>query len=336
MRTIRTVSIVAAVVFAAVFGADRAETAGKKLIYMAVWIGCEDVCRGLQDYIAEQGIDAEVVVRDADRDKSKLPGFVDEARALKADLVVTWGTSVTLGIAGTLKDQDDPRFLNDIPLVFTVVADPVRSNVIESYEKTGRSNITGTRNRVPESVNIKSIRRYMPNFRRLGILYNPAEENSVLKVEEVRGLTGELDFELEAVALGMGEDGQPAPASIGPKLAELKSRGAEFVYLGSSTFLEKNGELFTASAVEAGLPVLSPYEHLVQEAQALMSVAARDYDVGLLAGDQAAKILVEGRSPGELPVISIDQYAYTVNMRVAKQLDLLPSIDFLQFVEIVE
>lgn len=336
MRRIRTVGIVAAVVFAAVFGVDRAEAAGKKLVYMAVWIGCEDVCRGFQDYIAESGIDAEVVVRNADRDKSKLPGFVEEARALEADLVVTWGTSVTLGIAGTLADQDDPRFLRDIPLVFTVVADPVGSNIIASYESTGRPNVTGTRNRVPESVNIKSIRRYMPNFRRLGILYNPAEKNSVLKVEEVRGLTGRLDFELEAVALDIGADGQPDPASIGPKLTELKSRGAEFVYLGSSTFLEKNGDEFTAEAVKAGLPVLSPYEHLVHDAQALMSIAARDYDVGILAGQQAAKILVEGRSPGELPVISIDQYAYTVNMRVAKQLNLLPSVEFLQIVEIVE
>ena len=120
-------------------------------IYMVFWRGCEEACRGFKEYIAESGIDAELVMRNADRDKGKLPGYVEEARALNADLVVTWGTSVTRGIAGTLSDQGNPRFINDIPLVFMVVADPIGSKVIVSYEKSGRDNVTGTRNRVPES-----------------------------------------------------------------------------------------------------------------------------------------------------------------------------------------
>ena len=37
-------------------------------------------------------------------------------------------------------------------------------------------------------------------------------------------------------------------------------------------------------SVANGIPVLSPYEELVTESQALMSVAARYHDVGLLAG----------------------------------------------------
>jgi hypothetical protein len=34
------------------------------------------------------------------------------------------------------------------------------------------------RNRVPESVNIETIRAYNPNFKRLGLLYNTNEDNS--------------------------------------------------------------------------------------------------------------------------------------------------------------
>jgi putative ABC transport system substrate-binding protein len=83
----------------------------------------------LKATIAESGIDAELVIRVAEQDKAKLPGFVLEARALGADLVVTYGTSVTLGIAGTLDDVGDDRFIQDIPLVFMYVADPFATRI---------------------------------------------------------------------------------------------------------------------------------------------------------------------------------------------------------------
>jgi ABC-type uncharacterized transport system substrate-binding protein/predicted MFS family arabinose efflux permease len=310
--------------------------AARKTIAMVVWIGCEDVCQGVKDFVADSGMDADVAVFDAAEDASKLPGIVDELRKTRPDLVITWGTKVTLGVVGSLDERNDPRFLSDIPVVFTVVSNPVGTKIIESYEKTGRPNVTGTRNRVPESVNIKSIRRYMKNFAHLGILYDTSEANSVAKVDEIKALTEELNFSLTALPLAAKADGTPDPASVAPKVQELKQAGVQFIYLGSSTFLEKQQDLFTGAALEAGLPILSPYEHLVSESNALMSVAARDYDVGKLAARQASRILVDGSQPGDLPVLAMEEFAYLVNMRVAKQLNLFPPVEFLQFVEKVE
>ena len=310
--------------------------AARKTVAMVVWIGCEDVCRGVKDFISENGIDADVIVFDAAEDQGKLPGIVEELRKARPDLVITWGTKVTLGVVGSLEDSNDPRFLHDIPVVFTVVSNPVGTKIIESYERTGRPNVTGTRNRVPESVNIKSIRRYMKDFSHLGILYDTSEANSVAKVDEIKALSGELNFSLTALPLASKADGTPDPSSVAVKMRELKQAGVQFVYLGSSTFLEKQQDLFTGAALDAGLPVLSPYEHLVTESNALMSVASRDYDVGKLAATQASKILIDGMQPGDLPVLPMEEFAYLVNMRVAKQLNLFPPVEFLQFVEKVE
>jgi putative ABC transport system substrate-binding protein len=331
----RKSSIVVASVLALLWIGSGAEAATKKVM-MIVWVGCEDICKGMQDYIRDNKIDAEVIVRDAAQDKSKLPGFVAEARAMHADLVITWGTKVTLSVVGTLADKDKSEFLNDIPVVFTTVADPVGTKIIESYEATGRANVTGTRNRVPEAMNIKSIRRYLPGFDHLGVLYDTSEPNSVRKVEELKGLTDKLKFKLDAVALDANADGTPRVESIKPKMDTLKAAGVQFIYLGSSTFLEKQQEVFTGAAVDDGLPMLVPYEHMVSESQALISVAARDYDVGKLAARQAAYILVDGKKPGDLPVLAIEEFAYRVNMKVAKKLNLYPPVEFLQFVEKVE
>ena len=314
----------------------RAQAEKDFTIYMVFWRGCEETCEGFKEYIVENDIDAELVIRNANRDKAKLPAFVEEARAIEADLVVTWGTSVTRGIAGTLSDQGDPRFINDIPVVFMVVSDPVGSGVIVSYEKTGRANVTGTRNRVPEAVNINTIRSYFPAFKRLGLLYNTNEQNSVIKAKEIEDLAKTMNFELVALELELGSDGKPKIESISARMAELEAADVDFIYLGSSSFLDVNRDIFTQSAVDHGIPVLSPYERLVRDSHALLSIAARYQDVGKLAGRQVKSILIDGKKPGDLPVLSVDRYAYVVNMTTARKLNMFPSVEILQFAETVE
>lgn len=304
-------------------------------IYMALWRGCEAACQGFKDTIVKSGIRATFVERDANHDKSKLAGFVEEARAMQPDLVLTWGTTVTLGMAGTLADVGDVRYLSRLPVLYMVVADAVGSGIIDSFEQTGRSNVTGTHNRVPEETNINAIRTYFPGFKKLGMLYSSAEANSVVKVDEIRALSGSMDFELVAIEFDLDAKGQPNVATIPQKMQALRDQGVDFVYVGSSSFIERNGATFTAAALQADLPVLSPYERLVTEAAALLSVSARYYAVGELAARQAQRILVEGVNPGQLPVLAMTQFAFVINMESARRLKLFPAIELLQIAETV-
>ena len=333
---IAILSLVLGSVLAMTIPQDASAENINKTIYAVFWYGCEEICQGFQDHIAQLNINAEIIIRNADRDKTRLPSFLDEARSLGADLILSWGTSVTLGLTGTLDDIDDPQFNNDIPQVFTFVADPVGSRIVESLDKTGRANITGTFSRVPESVNIVAIRSYLPTFKRLGLLYNRNERNSVLKFNEITQLAKQMNFELVALEMELDQNGQPQVEDIPDKMAELKASEVDFIYLGSSSFLDLNRDVFTGSAVANGIPVLSPYERLVRDSHALLSVAARLYDVGRLAGEQAERILVDGIPPGDLPVTRMTDFAYVVNMDVARKLNLFPSVDILQIAETVK
>ena len=312
-----------------------ASPANEKLIYLALWRGCEEACRAFKEFIDESGIPARIVERDAGRDKNRLPFFVQEARELKADLVATWGTSVTRGMAGTLADASDRRFLIERPVVFMIVADPIGARIIESYEHTGRPNVTGTRNRVPEAVNVNVMRSYQPGFRRLGMLYNLSEPNAVLKVEEMNALGKQHGFEVVAIEVQADAEGNPLANAIPEGVRALRESAVDFVYVGSSSFLRKNQDLFTSSAVEAGLPVLSPYESMVRNSHALLSVAARYADVGRLAGEQVRRILAEGKKAGDLPVIAVEKFAYVINMETARRINLLPPIEVLEIAETV-
>jgi putative ABC transport system substrate-binding protein len=304
-------------------------------ILIATWVGCEDVCHGFQDGLNETGQNVTFILRDAGRDRSLLPGFLAEARAEQVDLILTWGTSVTRGIAGTMANLDDPAFNHDIAQVFTVVSDPVGAGIIDSLEQTGRANLTGTFNRVPERVNIETIRLYLPSFSHLGLLYNRNEKNSVLKHAEMAALSGEMDYAFTAVELPLGPDGKPRVENIAPKMAKLKAAGVDFIYLGSSAFLDANRDAFTGAAVENGIPVLSPYALHVTDSQALLSVAARDYEIGRLAATQAEKILSGGATPGDLAVARMTNFTFVINMDVARKLKLFPPLDLLQIAETV-
>lgn len=66
-----------------------------------------------------------------------------------------------------------------------------------------------------------------------------------------------------------------------------------------------------------------------------MSVSARYYQVGWLAGQLTGQILKEGKVPGALPVARMTEFAYVVNMAVARKLRLFPSVDILRFAETV-
>ncbi|WP_436637814.1 ABC transporter substrate-binding protein [Microbaculum sp. FT89] len=304
-------------------------------VMIATWRGCEEACQGFQDYLTEKGVDAAFILRDADQKKEILPDILAEARAEQVDLILSWGTTVTRGIAGTLSELGDAAFNHDIPQVFTIVADPVGAGIIESLDSTGRPNVTGTYNRVPEDVNIQTIRAYLPDFEHLGLMYSASEKNSVLKRDEIAGLSKELGFAFTAVELPAGGDGEPRIEDIAPKVAELKAAGVDFIYLGSSSFLRENGGAVTGAAMQNGIPVLSPYESLVRDSEALISVAPRYYEVGRLAGEQAEKILVGGAQAGDLPVARMTNFAIVINMDVAKKLKRFPPIDLLQVAETV-
>ncbi len=319
--------------FVVAVGASSAFAAPFKIM-IVTWSGCEQACQGFEDYLREQRVPAEIMLRDAGGQKERLLAIRQEAAASRPDLVVTYGTNVSRALAGTLDDAES-RVRLSMPKVFMIVADPVGAGLVRSLDSPGRSDLTGTYNRVPETVNIETIRSYLPRFRRLGLLVNRDEKNALVKLDEMVALGKSIGFDVVSADLSLDGQGKPRGEDIATKLGDLKAAGVDFVYLGSSSFLREQRDTFTSAALAQGLPLLTPYEVMVRESKALMSVAARYYDVGRLAAEQARKILQDGAEPGRLPIARITRFAITINMSVAKQLRKIPPIELLQVAEIV-
>jgi putative ABC transport system substrate-binding protein len=336
MRKYRSVIRSVAVVIVLAFGttAAVAQTSHDTLtIVMVTFRGCEEACKGFQEYVRQSGMNAEVIVLDVARDRELIPAIRDEVRRIAPDLLVTWGTSVTLGMIGTVNNTD-PELVSGIPTVFMIVADPVGANIVNSREDPGRPYVTGTINRVPEEIQMRVLAEYRP-FDRIGVIYNDDELNSVLKAEEIGRVGIEQGFAVVSRVLKNGTDGSPLVEDIAVAVADLAASDVDFLYLGSSSFLLANADLLTGAAINEGVPLATAYEAMVRNSDALIALANAYYNVGQLAGLQAERILIDGATPGDLEVLGLNRFTVLINIDTAAKLDLYPPMLLLRYAEII-
>ena len=119
-------------------------------ITMVVFRGCEEACEGFKSYWATRKIPVDIEVLDAKTDLKRLPEFVKQVKANKPDLLVTWGTTVSLQMLGTVDNVDPAKHVTDIPSLFMIASTPVGSKLVKSLNAPGR-NVTGTLYIVPVS-----------------------------------------------------------------------------------------------------------------------------------------------------------------------------------------
>lgn len=305
-------------------------SAEQKTVYMVVWRGCEEACQGFKNYFEDSGLPVNVIVRDANKDKSKLAGFVEEAKTLHPNLVVTWGTSVSKAVIGTIKEYGQGTRLGDIPVMFMIVADPVGANISASYEKSGRKTVTGTLNRISDEVQIRAMREYLP-VNKIGVIYSESELNSVLNTQNLEKISKDMDFKIYKEVYKLDDKGTPYPNQFDALVADLAAKGVDIIYVGSSSYDLENSDQFTAAALKYKIPVASAYDQMVTDSNALISVSNKYYRVGRLAGNQAQKVLFGENVPGDLTIAQLSQFSISINMDVAKALGVFPPIQLIRF-----
>ncbi len=303
-------------------------------VLMLLWEGKTEVERGFQDALAEFGLPVEFIWRDAGRDRQRIPALVAEAKALRPDLICTWGTAVTLGVAGESGKADPAAQITDIPVLFTMVPAPLESGLVADPGAPER-NVTGTTQRVPVEAQIKAIRAYRP-LTRLGVIYNPADPNSVANVRRLRELSGPMRFELLDQPLPLDGRGKPRAAALPDLVSRLARREPQFLYLGPDAFISEHRKPLIDRALRHRLPTFSANELEMRDSQAMVGLVSRFYNLGRLTALKARQILVDKKNPRDIPVESLSRFTYIINRSVAKRLALYPPMNVLSYAEVID
>ena len=303
-------------------------------IYAITFRGMTDVERGFQEYFAARRIPVQITFRHLNRDPSRMPGFLEEIRSMRPDLVYTWGTSVTLGVVGTYDAYDPSTHITDIPVVFTLVAAPVLAKIVPDL-KSSRRNVTGVFHVAPAEAQIRAMASYRP-FKSIGILYTPTEQNSVVVVDEVQEVSRRLGFSVIARPLRLDADRKVTSEGAPQMIRELKEQKVDWLYLPPDSFLGTQAkEVIIPAAMANGLPTFASTEQLV-ETGALMGLVSRYHSIGQFTAYKAEQILVNKVRPERIPVETLTRFALQVRMDVAEALKLPPPLPMFNYAELIQ
>ena len=121
--------------------------------------------------------------RYAQGDIEKVPAFIDELLALKVDVLVTVGTSISLAAR---------RATSTVPIV-CISGDPVGTGLAASLSRPG-GNVTGLSMLAADysSKWLELLKEALPKLQRVAVLWNPDNPSIVLEMERLQAAARRL------------------------------------------------------------------------------------------------------------------------------------------------
>ncbi len=257
--------------------------------------------QGFQHQLFEEGIEAQYRVHTAFGNMTSASGLSKEIAGSKPDMIVAIGTSGA---------QACVREISDIPVLFIISADPMRSGLVDSLEAPGR-NASGVLTNTSLRQQLEVIRAIQPNLRTLGILYNPSESNSVSNVEELKGLSKAGGITLvEAVII------HPSGVSVGLKSLEGK---VDAIYIPADSTVISRIDSITEFCVKNAIPLYSSGTTTARRGS-IATYGADYYEAGRQLAKMAGRVLRKEVAPDKLPVEKALVLNLVVNMNCAEKL----------------
>jgi len=229
---------------------------------------------------------------------------------LKVDVIVTVGSAVP-----TVK-----QVTAVIPIVFAVGIDPVGSGLVANLAKPG-GNVTGLSLQATNLAGkrIEFLREVLPQLRRLAIIFNVGNDQTVLEMGETHAAARTLGLEVAPLEIRRAEDIVPAFEAVNGQ--------ADALYVVIDQLVVANRTRILTSALGARLPTIFSTNDFVR-AGGFMSYGPNYADLFRQSADYVDKIL-RGTKPGDLPVEQPTKFELVINLVTAKALGLTIPESFL-------
>lgn len=205
-----------------------------------------------------------------------------------------------------------------VPVVFSAVSDPVAAGIVNSIESTG-TNCTGTSDILNLEAQMKMIRAFLPDAKKIGIIYTTSEPNSISHLEKFKALAPTYGFEIVEVGVTNASEVASAAASV-------VAKGAQCINNFTDNNVVDNLASVVQAADKAGIPVFG--SEVEQVKNGCLASESIDYiSLGRETGKIAAEIL-NGKLPSEIPVSMISDTTPVYNQEVLEKLGLSLPADY--------
>ncbi len=233
-------------------------------------------------------------------------------RALAAELVALQ-PDVLVGV-GSLSAPYLTDATKTIPIVFTIVADPVGMKLVDSLALPGR-NATGFSNYSGDLMGkrLEVLKRALPDLRHVGVLFNPNDKLASRYLGEAEAATSALRVALTQLPVG-------TPEEFASTFADAASRGLQAIAVAGDGFMFRNRVEIARHGVAQRLPVCG-WSYETAEAGMFASYGTDQRDLLRKAAGYVDRIL-KGAHPADLPVEQPTKFELVLNLRTAKAIGI--------------
>jgi ABC-type uncharacterized transport system substrate-binding protein len=270
--------------------------------------------QGLQEngYVEGQNIDIEY--RFGDGKSDHYPDLAAELVRRKVDVIVTASTRAIKAVKNAT---------STIPIVMAAVADPVGTGLIASLAHPG-GNVTGLSMRSPDlsGKRLQLLKEVAPRVRRVGILWNPANEGNTVSWQDTQTVAQRIGLKLQSIEVR-------TPADFDRGFEALTKIPADAFALLRDPLVDADlTDHLVKFAAKNRLPAIYEAKEIVL-AGGLMSYAPNHAELYRRAAYFVHRILT-GAKPAELPVERPMRAEFVINLKAAKEIGLTIPAQVLQ------
>jgi putative tryptophan/tyrosine transport system substrate-binding protein len=292
-------------------------------IALITWRGETEGEKGFKDGLRALGYSVDYTTMTAGQDRKELGRLLREELGPKIndfDYIYTFGTTASQMTRDFVKER--------VPQVFNIVADPVGAGIVQSMESPG-GNISGASNGIPMLLRIETALKII-QFKRLGILFNPREKNSMVERQKLQDIAGKFHFEVVDLR------SPPAQNMLEQNLQALidKSVVVDVVYLPLDSYMQSNAKLIGSKLRDAKAKSIGTSKDYTENG-ALVGVVPDYHQLG-----KAVSSIVDRHQKGEklhnIPIEITKEPTLMINKTTADLLQITIPEDVLKRAVIVE
>lgn len=264
----------------------NAEKSGKKvkigIAKIVQHVALDSVEQGIIDYLAENGVEAEYDLQNANGDVNTAAQIALKYKDEKVDVAVGIATPVALALANTIKD---------IPVVFGTITDPLGAGLVTTLEH-GEGNVTGMSDAIPTEQHIEMFKE-IAGIKTLGYIYTSNEANSISSLELVKNACQNFGISLVTQAITNSSEVKQAAETIIDRVDGIYLTTDNTVFSALSSLIQ----VFD----KAGKPIFSGDVTGAMAGGCAIASGFNYYKAGRATGEMVLQIL-NGKKPSEMAV----------------------------------
>jgi putative ABC transport system substrate-binding protein len=265
----------------------------------------DGVEQGIMDELSEQGYDYEFDLQNANGDMTTASQI---ATKFKSDDV-----RMAVGIA-TPTSQALVNALDEIPVVYSAVTDPVAAGLVDSFDEGG-DNVTGVSDMTPVEAQFDIIES-VGGVEALGHVYTSGETNAVTLAEMAEEAAEERGIDFVTSTVTNSAEVRQATQSIVNRV--------DVIYVSTDNTVVSALPSLVEAATNAGVPVVTADPSSAAESGVLAALGFEYYRMGRRTGQLIIDVL-EGTETSEIPTVFMTEPSDTellINLDVAEDLGI--------------